>query len=86
MQTTPKPVEGTVNGDQEQLKQGYVQPGLRPVRMTLFPTLDSLNAVIDLGISQLPINTPNALIGLLMTYHNSLLKQVEESNKHEKTT
>ena len=82
MQTTPKPVDGVVTGKEEVI----VQPGLRPVRMTLFPTMDSLDAVIDLGISQLPINTPNALVGILMTYHNSLLKQVEESNKHEKTT
>lgn len=82
MQTTPKSDDGVVAGKEEVI----VQPGLRPVRMTLFPTLDSLNAVIDLGLSQLPINTPNALIGILMTYHNSLLKQVEESNKHEKIT
>lgn len=86
MQTTPKPVDGVVIGNESENKQGFVQPGLRPVRMTLFPTMDSLDAVIDLGISQLPINTPNALVGILMTYHNSLLKQIEESNKHEKTT
>jgi len=79
MQTTPKSVDGVINGNEE----AVVQPGLRPVRMTLFPTLDSLNAVIDLGLSQLPINTPNQMVGLLMTYHNSLLKQIEESNKHE---
>ena len=62
-----------------------VQPAVRPVRMTLFPTLDSLGSVLDLGTSQLPIETSNQLVCLLMTYHNSLLKQIEESNNNEKS-
>jgi hypothetical protein len=44
--------------------------------MSLFPTMGSLQQVIDLANSQLPITTPNALFGLLMTYHNTLLYQV----------
>lgn len=62
-----------------------VQPGVRPVCMTLFPTLDSLDAALDLGVSQLPITNPNQLVCLLMTYHNSLLKQVEKDNKDEQS-
>lgn len=54
------------------------KPQLNVAPMPLFPTLDSLEAVIELGLSQLPINTPNALVCLLMTYHNSLLKQISQ--------
>jgi len=54
-----------------------VQPALRAAPMALFPTMCSLQSVIDLGISQLPITTPNAVTGLLMTYHNTLLDQVQ---------
>lgn len=56
-------------------------PAFRPVPMPLFPVLDNLNAVVDLGISQLPINNTNQLISLLMTYHNTLIKQLEEVNR-----
>lgn len=62
---------------QEENERRY--PAFRPVPMPLFPVLDNLNAVVDLGISQLPINTPNALVGLLMTYHNTLLKQLKDT-------
>jgi hypothetical protein len=46
-------------------------------KMGLFPTMESLQSVIDLGNSQLPIMDKNVLYGLFMTYHNTLLKQVE---------
>jgi hypothetical protein len=59
------------------------QAGLRPVRLGLFPSLDSLDAVIDLGLSQLPITNPNQLVGLLMTYHNSLVQVIEKEQEHE---
>jgi hypothetical protein len=39
--------------------------------------MESLQSVIDLGNSQLPIMDKNVLYGLFMTYHNTLLKQVE---------
>lgn len=57
--------------------------GLRPVHLGLFPVLDTLESCVDLGISQLPITNPNQLVGVLMTYHNSMVKIMEES-KNEK--
>lgn len=45
--------------------------------MGLFPTAESLQDVVDLGRSKLPITTENDLISLLMTYHNTLLKVAE---------
>lgn len=52
-------------------------PALRAAPMGLFPTMSSLQQVIDLANSQLPVQTPNEMLGLLMIYHNSLLYQVE---------
>lgn len=49
-------------------------PLLRAVPMTVFPTLGSLNEVVELGESKLPIKDKNELFSLLMTYHNTLLK------------
>lgn len=50
-----------------------VQPPLRAVPMGLFPTMGSLQDVIDLADSKLPIINRNEVISLLMTYHNTLL-------------
>lgn len=56
--------------------QCETQPQLRAVPMSLFPTAGTLNEVVDLGNSRLPITNPNELLSLLATYHNTLLKQV----------
>jgi hypothetical protein len=42
--------------------------------MGLFPTMGSLQEVIDFADSKLPIMDKNDLFSLLMTYHNTLLK------------
>jgi hypothetical protein len=44
--------------------------------MGLFPTCDSLQDVIDLGTSKLPITDKNELLTIVYTYHNTLLAQV----------
>ena len=49
------------------------QPPLRAVHMGLFPTMGSLQGVVDLADSKLPITSRNEVISLLMTYHNTLL-------------
>jgi hypothetical protein len=54
------------------------QPPLRAVPMALFPTLGSLQEVVDFSESKLPITDKNELFSLLMTYHNTLLKQVKQ--------
>ena len=51
-------------------------PALRAVPLALFPTLDSLQEVLDFADSKLPITTKNDITALLMTYHNTLLKQI----------
>lgn len=55
-----------------------VQPPLRAVKMGLFHTMDSLQSVVDLALSQLPITTPNAIVSLLMIYQNTLLNILEQ--------
>lgn len=58
------------------------QPDLRPVKQALFPTLESLQSVIDLAQSQLPITNTNSIYGLIMTYHNTMLKVMEEETNY----
>lgn len=45
---------------------------------TLFTTLNTLQEVIELAESKLPITTKNELHTVLLTYHNTLLKQLEK--------
>lgn len=52
------------------------QPAIRPVPMTLFPTMGSLKEVLDFAESKLPITDKNDLHTLLMTYQNTLLAQL----------
>lgn len=54
-----------------------VQPPLRAVHMGLFPTMGSLQDVLDLADSKLPITTRNELLSLLFVYHNTLLSVVQ---------
>jgi hypothetical protein len=51
-----------------------LQPPIPAVPMTLFPTLGSLQEVVDFADSKLPITDKNEMFSLLMTYHNTLLK------------
>jgi len=49
--------------------------------MPLFPTAGSLEEVVSLGESQLPIMDKNTLFTLLMTYHNTLLHLQKEEQR-----
>lgn len=51
---------------------------IEPHYMTLFPHMDSLQSCVDMVASQLPINNKNAVVGALLTYHNTLIKQLEK--------
>ena len=53
-------------------------PKVHPAHMSLYPTMDSTTEAIAYIESQIPINTPNEVFGLLMIYHNSLLKQIAQ--------
>lgn len=49
------------------------EPPIQAVPMTLFPTMSSLQEVVDLAHSKLPIQDGNAMHSILMIYHNTLL-------------
>jgi|JI10StandDraft_1071094.scaffolds.fasta_scaffold12775_11 hypothetical protein len=55
------------------------QPPIRAVPMNIFPTLTTLEEVIALAKSQLPIMDEQKLMTVLMTYHNTLLAYVRNS-------
>lgn len=56
------------------------RPPLRAVRQGLFPTMNNLDEVVALGNSKLPITCPNELQSLLFTYHNTLLKEIQDGS------
>ena len=51
-------------------------PALRAVPMSVWPTLCSLQEVVDLAKSKVPVTDHNELYSLLMVYHNTLLTQI----------
>ena len=55
------------------------QPPLRAVPMSLFPTLGSLQEVVQLAESKIPVTNKNDMFSLLMTYQNTLLKELHNS-------
>lgn len=52
----------------------------QPTHQPLFPTLGSLQEVIDLAESRLPITNKNDLTAILATYHNTLLHTQKETH------
>lgn len=47
--------------------------------LSLFPAMASIDAVVDLAISQTPQDQRNQVLTLLGTYHNTLLYQLQHS-------
>ena len=45
--------------------------------MALYPTMGSLNEVVDYADSKVPVTNKNEMHSLLMIYHNTLLKTVQ---------
>lgn len=56
----------------------HAQLLMKPVPLSLFPTMDSLEAVVNLATAQLPISHRNQVITLLSVYHNTLLNQLKK--------
>ena len=54
---------------------------LKPMHMSLYPTMDSMVEVIKYIESQTPIQTPSEAFALLMTFNNTLLKVLAEGNE-----
>lgn len=67
-----------ITGQLKIINESVVQPALRPAVMGLFPTMHDLQSVVDLAHSQLPLTNSNSIVGLLMTYHNTLLSVMEQ--------
>jgi hypothetical protein len=44
----------------------------------LFPAMSSLNEVVTYATSKVPVISHNEMFSLLMTYHNTLLKVIED--------
>lgn len=55
---------------------------ITPVPMTLYPTMNSLDEVVELAKSKAPGISRNDLISLLMTYHNTLLKEIQNNREN----
>jgi hypothetical protein len=55
-----------------------LQPPLRAVHMSLFPSMDTLDSAMEYCKAQLPVVEEQKLVPLLMVYHNTLLKQLEK--------
>ena len=54
------------------------QPVITTAPMGLFPTMSSLQEVLDFADSKLPIKNKNELVSILFIYHNTLLKLTEQ--------
>lgn len=54
------------------------QPPIRAVPLGLFPTAGSLQEAVELAFSRMPVLNQNEMLSILMTYHNTLLAQIEK--------
>ena len=53
---------------------------LKPIPQTVYPEKDSLDDAAQHIMDQVPITDPNEAYALLMTYHNTLLKEFEHGS------
>ena len=63
------------------LSSRQAKPALRAVPMNVYPTLGSLQEVVDLAESKVPVLSHNEMYSLLMTYHNTLLATCQGNQK-----
>ena len=54
--------------------------------MSLYPTLESTQEVVELANSKLPITCKNEMYSILMTYHNTLLKEARYGTVKKETS
>ena len=55
---------------------------MKTEQFNLYPTLDSLQAVIEQGSSQLPITTKNELVALLAVHTNTVLNLIKQEENN----
>ena len=53
---------------------------------TVYPTMPSLDTVILKAYSELPITDKNQLYAIIMTYHNTLLAELESNENSTRGT
>lgn len=53
--------------------------GIKPVHQNIYPTADSLDAVLSDAVNDLPILHKNQLVTILMTYHNTFLAELDQA-------
>jgi hypothetical protein len=58
-----------------------LQPPIRAVPLMLYPAMGTLREVVDYADSKVPGISKNEMFSVLMTYHNTLLKVIQEQNK-----
>lgn len=56
---------------------------MKSEQTSLFPTRDTLQAVLEEANAQLPIATRNELIALLQTHTNTILQLIEQEKQNE---
>ena len=61
------------------LEQQVIYPPIRAVYMGIFPSYNSLNEVMALAFTKFPPEQHNLLYSVLMSYHNTLLKELNIS-------
>ena len=54
---------------------------MRPEHMSLYPTMDSCPEAIAYIEQQAPLSTPTEIFSALMLYHNTLLKQLNDTGQ-----
>ena len=63
-------------GAQQELRELYKD--MKPTPMSLYPTMGSVAEVVALADSKIPVTHRNEMFSLLMTFQNTLLKQIKE--------
>lgn len=58
------------------LEEELLKVVIKPEHLSMFPTMTSLEACVDMATVQLPINDKNSLLWILYTYHNTLLATI----------
>lgn len=51
-------------------------PKILPVPQEVYPTHATLDEAVDVAKAQLPIEDPNQLVTVMMSYHNTLLQEI----------
>jgi len=54
---------------------------IKPVPLSLYPTMNSLDEVMDMAQAKVPQMARNEIVSLLLTYHNTLLQEIAKGQQ-----